>query len=142
VTQEFKTESLRRAIAQLEEAYSFASEELKLLDSRYRVHLRTAAIKSFEYTYESCHKMLRRSLQNSEPSEMNVDQLSFSDLFRLGYKRGLVNGDLRVWSAFRAARNRTSHTYDEEDAQAVFEAIPEFLNEARFLLKSLNQASR
>jgi nucleotidyltransferase substrate binding protein (TIGR01987 family) len=142
VAQEFKTDLLRRAIAQLEEAVSLASEELRLPDSRYRLHLRAGAIQAFEYTYELCEKMLRRSLRLSESGEEPVGELTFSELFRLGYRRGLVKGELRKWLDFRGSRNRTSHTYREEDAQAVFEAIPEFLEEARFLLDALDRTSR
>lgn len=141
MSEELKTDSLRRAITQLEEALSLASEELRLLDSRYRLHLRAGAIQAFEYTYELCERILRRSLRLSESGEARVSELTFGELFRLGHRRGLVKGDIRRWLSFRESRNRTSHTYSEEDAQAVFEAIPEFLDEARFLLDALGRMS-
>ena len=40
---------------------------------------------------------------------------------------------------YRASRGTSSHTYNEERAERVFRGIPEFLEEARHLLKELQE---
>jgi len=122
-----KTDALQRAIAQLEEDVQFAQEGMQLPDTRRRLHLRAGAIQAFGFTYELCEKMLRRFLRMSEPSDARMSELSFPELFRLGYKRGLVNSELREWHAFRALRKRISHTSSETDAKLFLKAFPIFL---------------
>jgi nucleotidyltransferase substrate binding protein (TIGR01987 family) len=97
-----------------------------------------AAIQAFEYTYELSHKMLRRHLQATEPDPASVSAMSFNALIRLGYARGQLDEELAVWMAFREASGATSHAYNEGKAQAVFDAIPRFLEEARFFLGRLS----
>jgi len=93
--------------------------------------IRDACIQRFEYSYELAHKMLRRYLEATEPTD--IRQLSFPDLTRLGYRRGLLSQSWDVWTRFRDARNATSHAYDEAKANAVVKTIPEFATAARFL---------
>lgn len=45
------------------------------------------------------------------------------------------------WIGYINARNETSHTYDSDRADAVFERIPAFLPDARDLLKKLTHAA-
>ncbi len=47
--------------------------------------------------------------------------------------------DWTHWRKFRDMRSRTSHTYDEETAIQVVSGIPEFLQEAKFLQKALQE---
>lgn len=77
--------------------------------------------------------MLRRYLLATEPSPAAVDELDFNGLIRLGYARGLLNEEIAIWRIFRQDRGTTSHAYDERKARAVFDNIPRFLAEARFL---------
>lgn len=128
--------SLRSAMAQLEDALDLhdgpAGE-----DPRMRVHLRAAAIQAFEFTYELATKLLRRFLEATEASAEVVEELTFNGMIRLATERGLLRSDLETWQAFRKARGTTSHTYDEAKAIDVFESIPGFLQEVRFLLSEL-----
>jgi nucleotidyltransferase substrate binding protein (TIGR01987 family) len=129
---------LERAIAQLEQALAYAGSDLAKTDPGLAPHLRAVAIQAFEFTYERSYKMLRRHLEMTEGSPSDLATFSFNRLIRLGYERGLLGEELAVWMRFREARGTTSHTYDEHKAQAVFEAIPGFLDEARFLLGQLH----
>jgi len=63
--------------------------------------------------------------------------MPFKGVVREALGRGLVAADVDAWERFRKLRGTTSHTYDAGKAQAVFEAIPEFRDEARYLLKRL-----
>lgn len=99
--------------------------------------IRDASIQRFEFTYEVAHKMVRRHLAATEPSADAVRALSFPDLMRLAWQRGLLASDWRTWQTFRTARNATSHAYDAAKAEEVAAIIPAFLGEARHLLAKL-----
>ena len=98
-----------------------------------------ACIQAFEYTYELCHKMLKRCLEQSEASIEVVDQLSFPDLIRKGAEKGLVLHSWDKWTLYRLARNKTSHTYDSDAAREVLVIIPDFLEEANYMFEQINK---
>ena|SRR3990167_7541199 len=127
--------SLRKAIMTLEKALLAYQKDPKNENN----FARDAAIQRFEYTYELCHKMLRRYLEITEPEKEVIDQLTFPDLIRLAAERGLVLNSWDQWAHYRDARNTTSHAYNEDKAIAIVEDIPDFLTEAKFLLKQLER---
>jgi uncharacterized protein with HEPN domain len=51
----------------------------------------------------------------------------------------LILSPFAKWKAFRHARNLTSHTYNEANALAVVEIIPEFEREVVYLLSQLQE---
>lgn len=128
---------LQKAIVQLEEAIQYCDSDLARQDSRLALHLRAAAIQAFEFTYELAVAMLRRFLETTESNPAAVSELSFNNLIRLGYKRGLLSAELSDWQQFSKNRGTTSHTYNEEKAAEVYQSIPEFLAEVRFLLEQI-----
>jgi nucleotidyltransferase substrate binding protein (TIGR01987 family) len=119
--------SLNRALARARDAHG--DEEL-----------RDACIQRFEYTFELCWKMLKRQLEQEIPNPSEVDGFSYRHLFRIGAERGLVQ-DVEAWFDYRERRNITSHTYDEEKAARVFEALPAFAGHAEELLACLKESS-
>ncbi len=131
--------SLKRSIAQLEEALFYCGSDVALADDRLALHLRAGAIQAFEFTYEVCFKMLKRYLEMTEPDGASADQMTFHELIRTGYEKGLLSSELSVWKEYRKERGTTSHTYDEEKAEAVFEDIPAFLVDGQYLLSQLAQ---
>jgi nucleotidyltransferase substrate binding protein (TIGR01987 family) len=125
--------SLSKAILQLEEAIAYAHSDLAKSDPRLALHLRAAAIQAFEFTYELSFKMLRRYLENTDPSPKTIEDLDFSGLVRTGFEKGLLSEEIKVWRSFRQDRGTASHAYDNDKAQEVFDNIPRFLSEAKFL---------
>jgi nucleotidyltransferase substrate binding protein (TIGR01987 family) len=89
--------------------------------------VRDGLIQRFEYTYELCHRMRRRYLQ---------------DLIRTGDEQGLLRGDWPLWRRFRDMRARTSHTYSAAVAEQVVAGIPEFLEETTHLVEQPRQRLR
>ena len=79
---------------------------------------------------------LRGLAQNRRPVE--IDQLSFKDLFRTGGEKGLID-KVDAWFEYRRLRNITAHTYDEGKADDVFNAAGRFLKDARSLLRVLEK---
>jgi nucleotidyltransferase substrate binding protein (TIGR01987 family) len=102
--------------------------------------LRDACIQRFEYTFELCWKMLKRQLELELPNPTEVDGYSYRQLFRIGAERGLVQY-VEAWFDYRELRNITSHTYDEEKAAKVFQALPAFAGNAEELLARLKESS-
>ncbi len=120
--------SLVKALATLEEGLAASA---RAPDDKF---IRDACIQRFEYCYELSHKMLRRYLASSEPA---VHEMSFPRLIRLGHERGLLAQSWDVWTAFRDARNATSHAYDEAKANEVIKKIPAFFDAARFMVTQI-----
>ncbi len=119
--------SFSRAIARLEEASTaFAADPSNLF-------IRDAIIKRFEFTYELAQNTLRRFVEAYSLHLRTSDRLTLPELIRTASQDGLLRSGWDVWHTYREARNKTSHTYNEDQALAVLEIIPAFLTEANFL---------
>ena len=132
---------LGHAIAQLEKSLAYANSPAALADSGLREQMRNSVIQCFEFTYELSWKMLKRYLEATEASPSEIDVSTFQSLIRLGNERALLRSDWRQWKTYRQARTDSSHTYDASKAEAVFAVAPDFLQEARALLKELTRRS-
>ncbi len=132
---------LADAIAQLEEALEVYNSDVRKIEPRLTRLLRSAIVQAFEFTYELSYNMIKRylSLVSANPAE--IDQMSFSNIIREAYRQGLVQSELPAWREHRRRRGSTSHAYDEDLAQEVFEHAPVFLEEARYLLAQLKYRS-
>jgi nucleotidyltransferase substrate binding protein (TIGR01987 family) len=125
--------SFKNALHSLNEAV------IALANQPENLFVRDATIQRFEYTYELSHKMLKRYLEMTEANIEIIDQMSFSTLIRTGAEKGLLQHSWDLWSSYRAARNLTSHTYNEAKAIEVCQIIPKFLQEAEFLRDQLQK---
>lgn len=124
-------ESLSSAVQRLEEGLHRYQRDVS------DIQIRDGLVQRFEFTYELSHKTLKRYLELTSPSPAEFDQMVFADLVRSGNEQGLLSGDWTVWKNFREMRGSTSHAYDESIAMKVVAGIPEFLQEAKFLLEQL-----
>ena len=131
--------ALEKAISQLGQSLIYYDSDLAVRDPGIKFQFRSAAIQAFEYTYDLSWKMLKRYFDLTEPAA-NFDSLSFAELIRTGSEKGLIMNDINVWRLYRQMRNMTSHTYDESKAFEVFSRIPAFLQEAKYLLNSLQKS--
>jgi len=126
-------------IAQLEEALEYHGSDLAARDPALKLHLRAAAIQAFEFTYELSFKMIKRHLEQASENPSQFDEMSFSAIMREAFRRGLVQSELPIWRRYRQLRGTTSHTYDADKARVVFESVPDFLREARYLRDQLQE---
>ncbi len=101
--------------------------------------LRDGLIQRFAFTYELCHRMLRRFIRQGSASPDEVDRMSFQDLIPTANRQGLLLGDWAAWHRYRDQRARTSHICHADVAREVAEAIPAFLAEAEFLRDELRK---
>lgn len=95
--------------------------------------IRDGLIQRFEFTYELCHKLLKRYLASVSPSPGEFDNADFQTLIRAGNAQGLLLSDWPTWRTYRDMRGKTSHTYDEQLALEVVGGIAPFLQEASHL---------
>lgn len=93
--------------------------------------VRDACIQRFEFSFE----MAWKAVQNYALAE-GVECVSPRDCFRTAFRLGLVESDPR-WMAMVEDRNRTSHTYDEEIAQTIYQGLPGYVDLLRNLLEKL-----
>ncbi len=102
--------------------------------------LRDAVIQRFEYTFELSFKFLKRVLELESPSPMLVDQMSYKDILREACEKGFID-NFHVWVVYRDQRNITSHTYNENKAESVYQTALTFYNDALKLSQQLMNRS-
>lgn len=134
--------SLQNAISQLEKSLEYANSPIAQTDPGLFEQLRNSVIQCFEFTYELSHKMLKRYLEETAANPEEIDVSSFQNLIRTGSEKGLLRSDWLLWKEYRQARTNSSHTYDEDKAEAVYRIAPDFLQEARYLYQQLMERSR
>jgi len=96
--------------------------------------VRDACIQRFEFTFE----MAWKAVQSYALAE-GVECVSPRDCFRTAFRLGLVESDPR-WMAMVEDRNRTSHTYDEEIAQTIYQALRGYMDLLGNLLEKMKAA--
>lgn len=124
---------LSNAVQRLQEGLA------RYLSDTTDTQIRDGLIQRFEFTYELSHKMLRRHLVATAASPTAFEGADFQVLIRSGSDQGLLKGAWPAWRRYREMRSRTSHTYDEAVALQVVAGLPDFLDDARFLLEQLQQ---
>ena len=139
ISEELDLSPLENAVAQLQEALELYDSDIVRQYPETRNHFRAAAIQAFEFTYELGIAIIKRYLKEVSANPSQVDQLSFRNLMRRAAQHDLLLAEPNHWEDYRAARGSTSHAYNEALAAWVFQGIPEFLDEARYLLKQLQE---
>ncbi|MHB8765813.1 MAG: HI0074 family nucleotidyltransferase substrate-binding subunit [Deferrisomatales bacterium] len=134
--------SLRKAVEALDATLDRCQDDALLagLDAVTRNALRAGAIQHFEFTFELCWKFVQRWLRENGAPEDADHPRTRKELFRLAARRGLV-ADPLPWFAYGDARNLTAHTYNEDQAAAVYETTRQFAIDARSLLQRLEAAN-
>lgn len=129
---------LQDAIQSLEDGIEVVSDNAWLNQQNQKVRntLIAGVIQNFEFVYEICIKMLRRQLELEAASPEEIDHSSFRDLLRAGGEKGLLS-NVEAWLTYRQMRNITSHTYDHEKAEHVWQQTKIFIHDAKDLLQAL-----
>lgn len=77
--------------------------------------LKEGLIQRFEYTHELAWNVMKDFLR----SKGNHEIYGSKDATRIAFQNGLIN-DGHVWMAMIESRNKTSHTYNEAVANAIY----------------------
>ncbi len=102
----------KKALSQLEDAVILSNKrELSRLEKQ-------GVIQAFEFTHELAWNVLKDYLEDQ--GEQNIR--GSKDATRYAFKVSLIT-DGELWMAMIQSRNASSHTYDEETAEALFVAI-------------------
>lgn len=133
--------SFRNALHQLEETLKVAHASNEPTGSMHTLIIRTALVKSYEYTYELAVKMMKRFTEMADIKKTDGTELTFRDFLRAAFDFGLIR-DIDSWLTYREKRNKTSHAYADEIAQEVIDVVPSFLAEAHRLLDALEKRQR
>ncbi|WP_018651655.1 nucleotidyltransferase substrate binding protein [Actinobacillus capsulatus] len=128
--------SLEETIKQLSDLAWFNQQKWIVQDT-----LIAGAIQKFEFVYELSLKMMKRQLQQEAINNDDVGGYGFKDILREALRLGLIN-DMSKWIEYRDMRNITSHTYDQQKADAVYSRISDFLEQSRFLVEQLRQRNQ
>ncbi len=127
--------SLKNAVSSLKQALNVAHDSVFMngLNQAQQETIRAGVIQNFEFTYELCWKFIQRWIR-ANVSQEDASSVTRKDLFRIAAQRGLIQ-EPQKWFDYSESRNMTSHTYDREQAESVFEAATKFIEEAESLLK-------
>lgn len=128
---------LEKAVAALEKSLRFLRSEMSS-DPDLREQFRAATVQGFETVYEMAYKMIRRQLEQIVPAPGALREITFQELMRTAAEAGLVR-DPRAWWNYRDLRNRTPHTYDEAEAEAIVSEVEGFFQDVRFTLAELER---
>lgn len=124
--------SLEKALKSFDRAVVFSKERLNNQVSETESNvIKAGVIQNYEFTYELCWKYMKRWLElNLMPGLL--DGVSRKELFRYALENKLiVNFD--DWVKYHELRNTTSHTYNYEVAEEIYEIAYDFLNDAKYL---------
>ncbi|MBO1926482.1 nucleotidyltransferase substrate binding protein [Thiomicrorhabdus sp. 6S2-11] len=101
--------------------------------------VRDSCIQRFEYCYDLSAKFIKRYLALTSENPTEIKELSFQNLIRTAYGKGLLKNSWDEWWQYRDNRNVTSHGYDENKAIKVVTELPPFYQEMQYLLNSLQE---
>lgn len=130
-------ESLQKAIHSLQAVIAKAedAELAARIDNITRYAIKAGAIQNFEFTYELCWKFMKRWLENNLGNTY-VDGVSRRELFRISAEHQLIT-DVEQWMVYHKARNITSHTYNQDRAEEVYQIARQFAADAEKLLRRI-----
>lgn len=116
------------ALAQLEEALTLSVEDTRDRD---------AIILRFQLSYETCWKALKHCLYSHEAIEAN----SPKSAIKSAYQQGWLGSNETLWLSMIEDRNLIVHTYNEDQAQRIYEHVKNYataLREAHRAMTALN----
>ncbi len=131
--------SLKKAVSALADVLAKSDDAgfMDTLDEVARNAIKAGESKHFEFTYELCWKFIKRWLEmNVSPAA--ADGVTRRELFRLGAENRLID-DVEQWMRYHEARNLTSHTYEPEIAERVYNTAHGFGRDAARLLAAIEE---
>ncbi len=124
------TKSQPRRI-QLEKALSRLDDALAQEKTEF---MRDSAIQRFEFTADLAWKSLQAVLEEKFGLRANAPKTAI----RLAHENGILE-DVSAWLALIDDRNMTSHSYDEEIAEAIYAHLPQYVTHCKALVASLRR---
>jgi len=107
-------------------------EALGTVSSNLELALRDSFIKRFEYSIDTLWKYLKLYLQVKHGSEQKSPKTVFKECFRVGI---IDEEETKLSLEMVDDRNMTTHTYNENVAQEIFDLIPKYHELMQSILK-------
>ncbi len=120
---------LKKALDSLDEAIILASAREKVNEVEFKL-FRDACIQRFEFCIELSWKISAKLMGSSSTISKPV--------IREMAQNGLID-DVPKWFSYIDARNKTSHSYDEDIAKSVYESAKSFMVDGKNLFARLAQ---
>lgn len=124
--------NLKNSISALEKSLNVA-KKIEDRESDLFETVRAGVIQNYEMCYESAWKSMKRWI---EENDVEIDGLTRRALYIKATENKLID-NVEKWMEFHKARNTTSHVYEVEVAEEVYEIAFEYLNYAKELLERL-----
>jgi len=137
---ELNLNSLRNAALAFQQALRFTIEiENKNIEERKFFEFesgRASVIQHFEIAYELCWKTMQRYIYNEIGAEADIS--TRRNLFRISLQNRLIE-NFEQWMIYHNARNNTSHIYNEEIANDVYQTAKWFAADLRLFIQNMEQ---
>lgn len=88
-------------------------------------------IQSFEYTFELSWKIMKKIL-----NDQGIKAVTPKETLRFAAQAGFIDNP-ELWFSFLEKRNLTSHTYNEDEVEAVLSVCDSFADEVKKFLKNI-----
>ncbi|MDA8576216.1 nucleotidyltransferase substrate binding protein [Candidatus Marinamargulisbacteria bacterium] len=116
-------------------SFSKALDEYKKDESND--FIRDSVIQRFEFCYDLSVKFIKRHLSLISANPSAINEMSFQEIIREAYTKGILRNSWDTWWKYRDDRNATSHAYSEAKAIEVAGDVEAFLIEADYLVEHL-----
>ncbi len=128
---------LKKSLDALVEVLAVSEDNERMIQLSHfeRIAIRAGVVQHFEITYELCWKMMRRWLEENISPDI-VKGVTRRHFFRIAAEHRLIH-DVDNWVQYNEGRNRTTHIYDFERAEHVYESIEKFIHDAHDLVRFL-----
>ena len=123
-TPDIRLRQFGQALKRLQEALALPEDSV----------VRDACIQRFEFTFEMSWKAIQ-----ADAAAEGTECASPRDCFRVAFRLGLIDLQETRWLKMVEDRNRTSHTYDEEIAEAIYRALQGYAEMFAVLLTALQK---
>ena len=91
--------AFKNALEQLKTSLAYLQSDLSQ-DKGLYAQFRSATIQAFKYSYELSHKSLKRFFKMTMPSQDVIEDMTFSELIRTGYEKGLLQNSWSQWKLY------------------------------------------
>ena len=127
------------SLKRLQEQHENYRRPDQTLSDLNREAIAESVIQRFETCYDCLWKVLKRYL--TERLGLPDTPNSPKPVFRLAFENDLLGAPVERWLRYADARTGTSHDYDGEKAKACLALMPEFIDDAVRLYRTLTGAT-